>query len=160
MKTFVEFVNHRQREGKKHLKLLEKVLRNGGMHVYSHLEDEDLEPYLFIKASNNKLSFEGVRLYQIGDQIAYRIQKLENTEPFGKAYALNIEDMFNDYMGDGLNEQEAGEKVMDSVVDELKKFFHKSYKAEEELRTGQKDGVGLIVKTGGSDYSSTVLNRL
>ena len=158
MKTFLEFVDHKQREGKKQLKLVEKVLRDGGFHVYSHLEDDD--PFLFVKASNNKLSFEGVRVYHIGDGIAYRIQKLEKTEPYGKAYALNIEDMFNDFMGENMSEEEAGKATMKSVVEEIKKFFRKSADAEEELRTGQKDGVGLIVKTGGSDYSSTVLNRL
>lgn len=158
MQNFMEFIDRKQREGKKQLKLMEKVLRKGGLTVYSHLEDDD--PYLFVKANSRKLSFEGVRIYQIGDSIAYRVQKLEKTEPYGQPYSLNVEDMFNDYMGENMTEEEAGEKTMQSAVEELKKFFHKSEKAEEEERTGQKDGVGLIVKAGGSDYSSMVLNKL
>jgi len=158
MQYFVEFVDRKQREAKKHLKLIEKVLRQGKLQVYSHLEDE--EPHLFVKANNKKLSFEGVRVYHIGDGIAFRVQKLEKTEPYGKAYSLDVEQMFNDYMSDGMDEKEAVKKVMEAVGQEIKKFFHKSAKAEEETRTGQKDGVGMIVKTGGSDYSSAVLNRL
>ena len=82
MQYFVEFVDRKQREAKKHLKLIEKVLRQGKLQVYSHLEDE--EPHLFVKANNKKLSFEGVRVYHIGDGIAFRVQKLEKTEPYGK----------------------------------------------------------------------------
>ena len=67
--------------------------------------------------------------------------------------------MFNDFMSEGMTKEEAGEKVIESLGDEIKKFFKRSVKAEEELRTGQKDGLGLIIKTGGTDYSSTVLNR-
>jgi hypothetical protein len=158
MKCFLEFVDRKQREAKKHLKLIEKVLRQSKLHVYSHLEND--EPYLFVKANNKKLSFEGIRVYHIGDGIAYRVQKLEKTEPYGKAYSLDVEKMFNDYMSEDMDEKEAVTKVMEAVGEEIKKFFKKSAKAEEESRKGQGDGVGMIVKTGGSDYSSTVLNRL
>jgi len=158
MQQFLEFVDRKQRESKEHLKLVEKALRKGHMHVYAHLEDDD--PHLFVKSPTKKLSFEGVRVYTIGDRVAYRVQKLEKTEPYGKAYSLNIEDMFHDFMSENMDEETAAKKVMESMVSELKKFFHKSERAEEEMRGGDKDGVGLIVKTGGSDYSSTVLNRL
>jgi len=160
MEFFLEFIDRKQREAKKQLKLVEKALRKAKLHVYSHLEDEDEDPYIFVKSNNKKLSFEGVRVYHIGDGIAYRIQKLESTEPYGKSYELNAEEMFNDFMSDDMDEKEAANKVMEAIGKEIKNFFHKSAKAEEELRTGQKDGVGMIVKTGGSDYSSTVLNRL
>jgi len=158
MEFFLEFIDRKQREAKKQLKLVEKALRNAKLHVYSHLEDED--PYLFVKSNNKKLSFEGVRVYHIGDGIAFRVQKLEKTEPYGKSYELNAEEMFNDFMSEEMDEKEAAKKVMEAMGKEIKDFFHKSAKAEEEIRTGQKDGVGMIVKTGGSDYSSTVLNRL
>lgn len=158
MEFFLEFVDRKQREAKKQLKLVEKALKKGKLHVYSHLEEDD--PYLFVKANNKKLGFEGIRVYHIGDGIAYRVQKLENTEPYGKSYSLNAEEMFNDFMSDEMDEKEAASKVMEAMAKEIKDFFHKSAKAEEQMRTGQKDGVGMIVKTGGSDYSSAVLNRL
>lgn len=158
MQQFLEFVDRKQRESKRQLKLVEKALRQGHFHVYGHLEDDD--PYLFVKSPSKKLSFEGVRVYTIGDQVAYRVQKMEKTEPYGKPYALNLEDMFNDYMSEDMDEEEAGKKVVESMISELKKFFSKSEEAEEDMRSKTGDGVGLIVKTGGSDYSSTVLNRL
>ena len=158
MQYFLEFIDRKQRDAKKHLRLIEKALRKAKLHVYSHLEDDD--PHLFVKANNKKLSFEGIRIYHIGDGIAYRVQKLEKTEPYGKSYSLDADGMFNDYMGEGMDEKEAAQKVIDDLGREIKKFFHRSAEAEEEIRTGAKDGVGMIVKTGGSDYSSTVLNRL
>jgi hypothetical protein len=158
MKVFLEFIDRKQREAKRQLKIVEKSLRKGKLHVYSHIEDDD--PHLFVKANNKKLSFEGIRIYHIGDGIAYRVQKLEKTEPYGKSYALNVEEMYNDFMSENMDEKEAAEKVMEAMVNEIKKFFHHSAQAQDKLRTGQKDGVGMIVKTGGSDYSSTVLNRI
>lgn len=159
MILFLEFLTRKQREGKKHLKLIERLLRKGGMQVYPHLEDEE-EPYVFVKAPSDKLSFDGVRIYEIGEMIAYRIQKEERTHPFGKAYMLDIEDMFNDFMSENMKEEEAGKKVIESVVEELKKFFNKSSKAEQEMRDSGEDVNGLIIKTGGNDYASTVLNRV
>ena len=158
MDQFLEFVDRKQREGKKHLKLIERLLRKSGMEVQPHLEEED--PYVFVKSPNNKVSFDGLRIYEIGEMIAYRIQKEEKTHPFGKAYLLDLEDMFNDFMSENMKEEEAGHKVIESVVEELKKFFSKSAQAEQEIKDNAQDGTGLIIKTGGTDYSSTVLNRV
>jgi hypothetical protein len=157
VKQFLEFIDRKQRDAKKHLKLVEKLLSKNGMQVYSHLDEEE-QPYIFVK-SPKKVSFDGVRIYEIGEMIAYRIQKEEKTHPFGKAYLLDIEDMFNDFMSENMKEEEAGKKVIESVVEELQKFFVKSAKAEQDLRDSGQDGTGLIVKTGGTDYSSTVLNK-
>jgi hypothetical protein len=158
MQQFMEFVDRKQREAIDHLELIEKIFKKTDMEVKPHLDDEN--PYIYIKSPDKKLSFEGIRIYQIGDMIAYRVQKQEKTEPYGKTYSLNIEDMFNDFMSENMSEDDATEKVMKSIVDEIKKFFRKSAQAEEEIRTGDKDGLGLIVKTGGTDYSSTVVNRM
>jgi hypothetical protein len=121
MKVFLEFIDRKQREAKRQLKIVEKSLRKGKLHVYSHIEDDD--PHLFVKANNKKLSFEGIRIYHIGDGIAYRVQKLEKTEPYGKSYALNVEEMYNDFMSENMDEKEAAEKVMEAMVNEIKKFF-------------------------------------
>lgn len=159
MKTqFLEFVDRKQREAKKHLHLIEKLLQKGGMQVSSFLEEED--PYIFLKFPSKGLSFDGIRIYEIGEMIAYRIQKEEKTHPYGKAYMLDIEDMFNDYMSENMKEEEAGHKVIESVVTELKKFFEKSMEAEEDLKNSGQDGLNIIVKAGGSDYASQVLNKM
>ena len=67
--------------------------------------------------------------------------------------------MFNDFMSENMKPERAAEKVMQSVVVEIKKFFERSAKAEAELDSAQDFG-GLILKTGGTDYSSTVLNKV
>lgn len=158
MQRFVEFVDRKQRESRRQLRIVKKILERGDFDVKGHFEGD--EPFVWVKSNNKKLPFEGVRVYQIGDQIAYRVQNLEGTEPYGRAYPLNIEQMFNDFMGENMSEEKAGERVIKAVVNEIEKFFKKSAEATEEIRTGQKDGVGTIVKTGGTDYSAMVLNRL
>jgi len=158
MQRFVEFVDRKQRESRRQLRIVKKMLESGDLEVKGHLDSDD--PFVWVKAKDKKLPFEGIRVYQVGDQIAFRVQNLEGTEPYGRAYPLNIEQMFNDFMGENIGEEKAGKKVIEAVVNEVKKFFRKSAEASEEIRTGQKDGVGTIVKTGGSDYSAMVLNRI
>ena len=158
MQNFMEFVDRKQRETRHRLGLIKDILEAHDFKVKPHLHADD--PYLFVKADNKKVPFEGVRVYHIGDQVAFRVQNLEDSEPYGNAYALKMEDMFNDFMSENMTEEEAGKKVMESVAKEIKKFFAMSAKASEEIRTGQKDGIGTIIKTGGTDYSAMVLNRL
>lgn len=158
MKQFLEFIDRRQREAKRHLKLVEKMLKKHGMEVQSFLEEE--EPYIFVKATED-LSFEGIRIYEIGNSLAYRVQKEAETHPYGTAYSLSLEDMFNDFMSDNINEDQAARKVMESTTKELKKFFRKSAEAEMELgnRLDAPDN-NYILRTGGSDYSSLVINKM
>jgi hypothetical protein len=106
------------------------------------------------------VSFEGVRVYKIGSQMAYRVQKEEKTHPYGKAYRSDLEEMFNDFVSDHMDEEKAGKKVMKTVVEELQKFFKASASAEEELMTGDfggDDPMGkIVIKSTGTDYSNLV----
>lgn len=154
---FLEFVDRKQREAIKHLGLMEKLFQRSGMQISAYLEDDD--PYIFVKSPDGRLSFDGVRVYEIGGMIAYRVQREQKTEPFGKSYLLDVEDMFNDFMSENMKEEDAGQKVIESVISEIKKFFDKSAKAEQELVDSGQDGAGIILKTGGTDYSSTVINK-
>lgn len=154
---FLEFVDRKQREAVKHLGLMEKLFQKSGMQISAHLNDED--PYIFVKSPDGRLSFDGVRVYEIGGMMAYRVQREQKTEPFGKAYLLDVEDMFNDFMSENMKEEDAGQKVIESVISEIKKFFVKSAKAEQELIDNGQDGAGIILKTGGTDYSSSVINK-
>lgn len=158
MELFLEFLDRKQREGKRHLKIIREVLRKAGKKVASYLNEED--PYIFVYNDKSNTSFEGIRIYEIGNIVAYRIQKREQTHPYGKAYKLDMEGMFNDFMSENMEEEKAGEMVMNSLVDELDKFFAKSSKAEQSLREPEQNGLGLIVKTGGTDYASTILNKM
>lgn len=157
MTQFLEFVDRKQREAIKHLGLMEKLLQKSGLKISSFLQDED--PYIFVKSPDHQLSFDGVRIFEVAGMIAFRVQREQKTEPFGKSYLLDVEDMFNDFMSENMQEEEAGQKVIESVISEIKKFFKKSADAEQELVDSGRDGAGIILKTGGTDYSSTIVNK-
>jgi len=156
---FNEFVNHRERESRDHLKLIEKILKSGkdSLKVKSFLSEDD--PYLFVYAPNDNFTFEGIRVYPIGDTYAYKIQNAEDTQPFGKAYSLDLEKMFADHMSDNIESDEAAKRVSENVKREISRFFELTGKAEEEL-AGTKPDSGYVLKTGGSDYSSLIFNKL
>lgn len=162
--TFLEFVDRKVREGKKHLGLVKKLLERQGLSVTARTDEET--PFIFVKSPNGSLSFEGIRVYKVGDVMAYRVQKNENTEPYGKAYMLDLEDMFEDYMADNIREEEAAQRIVQTVSEEIQKFFTKSAEAEQELRNiefdrdGQ-DGTGKIVlRSTGTDYSNLVHSKM
>jgi len=87
-RTFSEFVDKKSREGKKQLDILQKVLAHNGLKVQDFLGEE--EPYIFVKSPTDELSFEGVRIYKIGSNIAFRVQKESATHPYGRAYPLDV----------------------------------------------------------------------
>jgi hypothetical protein len=158
METFLEFIDRKGREAKKQLEIVAKLLESQGLKVARFLDDED--PYIFLRNTGKKVSFEGVRVYKIGSQMAYRVQKAEKTHPYGKAYSLDLEEMFNDFLADKLENEKAGKMVMKTVAEELQKFFKASASAEEELMTGDfggDDPMGkIVIKSTGTDYSNLV----
>lgn len=156
MADFKEFVSKKQRDSIKHLKVIKAVLSHQGMHAESFLEGDD--PYVFVNSHNRHLSFDGVRIYEIGGKFAYRVQKEKDTHPYGRAYPLDIEEMFNDFISEDGNEEKAGKRSMSALAHELKTFFKSSEKAEKTLRVGDilddQDGEeGVLVRPTGSDYS-------
>lgn len=163
METFLEFVNKRKRDGKRHLNILEKVFRRGNMPVKSYLDEDN--PYIYLTApTDTNLSFGGVRVYQVGDTIAYRVQKQEHTEPFGRPYLLDLEEMYEDFMMDEIKEDEAAKRIVEAVTDELKRFFRKSKEADDDFQDMQfdqpSDGMGkVILRPTGGDYANSVYNK-
>lgn len=159
--TFREFVDKKTRHAKKQLNTLYKMLEKEGLSVSNHLEDDD--PYVFLSSPGNRLSFDGIRLYKIGNDIAFRIQKESDTHPYGKAYSLDVEGMFDDYISDHMDEEKAGKEVMKSVVEELRSFFNKSAEAEKELRDNEVDSVGdplgkMMLRSTGTDYANQTMS--
>ena len=136
MIKFIEFIDKKEREAKKQLKIIEKILISHGMNVKNHLSNND--PYLFVYNPKKSTFFEGIRIYKIGDQIAFRVQKEEKTEPFGRAYPMDIEEMFTDLITD-YKPEEAAKRIMIAVTTEVKNFFKKSAEAERDLRSKEFD---------------------
>ena len=161
MKSFSEFVSKKEREHRRQLKLIGQVLETNGLKVSSHV-DED-EPFVFVFNNSEKLSFDGVRIYSIGDSIAYRVQKEEETHPYGKAYLMDIEEMYNDLVSSRKKPAEAAKEIIETINLEMNKFFEKSAKAEEELKDREiQSGDPLdrtLVKSTGTDYSNSVTGK-
>jgi hypothetical protein len=157
MYCFLEFVDRKERESRRHLKITLKALKESGLHTYDHIDHED--SYIFVKSSNKNLPFEGIRIYEIGNSLAYRVQKEKDTEPFGKAYELNLEEMFNDLMGENMKKEQAGKEVIKGVNKEIKEFFSKSAKAQAAVEE-MGESKPLVVKTGGTDYSGMVTSKM
>lgn len=159
--SFGEFINKKQRDAVNQLEILEGVLRKSGLRLESFLEEDNEDPYIFCFNPLKNGSFDGIRIYKIGDQIAFRIQKESKTHPYGRAYQLNIEEMFNDFLSDeGIKEHEAGKKVMESVTKEVRKFFDRCASVERDERnsdTPNGKSLGQVALKGSfSDYSTQV----
>ena len=87
--------------------------------------------------------------------MAYRVQKEEKTHPYGRAYLLDIENMFNEFLEE-MEEKEAGKKVIEAISEEFENFFKKSSNVEKDLF---KDAGGLgkiVIHSTGTDYSNMV----
>jgi hypothetical protein len=162
--NFNDFINKKARDGRKHLHIIRDVLSKGGLKVADYTEKFTDDPYIFLYTTEPNLSFQGVRIYNIGDGIAFRIQREEKTHPYGKAYALRITDMFNDLVED-MDQEKAGHKVMEYIVKEMQKFFASSAKADNELNIfkiqGSNDPINrIVIQSSGVDISRQVGNSI
>lgn len=165
-KTFGDFIDKKQRDTLKQLGLLKKLFERNGMKVESHLEtDEKDDPYIFCLNPMGGASFDGIRIYRVGDRLAFRIQKESQTHPYGTAYPLNVEEMFHDLLSDeNVDQKKAGERVIEMVGKEVKKFFEKSIDAERDERKATIEGDpehagNVLVRTTGTDYSSLIHSK-
>jgi len=165
-KTFGDFIDKKQRDTLKQLGLLKKLLERNGMKVESFLETDEMnDPYIFCMNPMGGASFDGVRIYKVGSNLAFRVQKESQTHPYGNAYPLNVEEMFHDLLSDeGVDQTKAGERIIEMVGKEVKKFFEKSIDAERGERQSNIEGDAehagnVLVRTSGTDYSSLVYNK-
>lgn len=165
-RTFGEFVDRKKRECVRQLQIIKQLLERHGLKVENFLTtDSEDDPYIFCFSPTKNGSFDGIRIYKIGESIAFRIQKENETHPYGSAYPLPIEDMFHDFLGEGdVDQKKAGLRVIEAVTKEVRKFFDKSVEAESEERERSseldQDSAGsALVRTTGTDYSSLIYNK-
>lgn len=162
-KSFGSFIDKKQREAMKQLKIIEQMLSSQGFSVRNYLNegDED-DPYVFVYNPNKNTTFEGVRIYKIGDIISFRIQKESETHPYGSAYSLDIEEMFDDLMSEeNMDEIKAGKLIMKAVSKELNSFFNKSEEAEADQRAGMVSmpNDDIAIRSTGTDYSNMIYSK-
>jgi hypothetical protein len=154
---FSSFIDIKNKQVIKQLEILKEVLSKN-FKIDPHLENE--HPYIYVKVNNQEVPFEGVRIYKIGSSWAYRIQNESLTEPYGKAYPLDIEKMFEDLVPD-MSEEEAGEVIANALIEEFNNFFEKSSKIEKEISVGKfnKDDISsaaVIVGSNSGDFSNSI----
>lgn len=164
-RSFGDFLNKKKRDSIRQLELVKGMLEHRGLKVENFLstDEEDGDPYVFCYNPNKSGGFDGIRIYKIGDELCFRVQKESKTHPYGAAYPLPIETMFYDFMSDdGVDERKAAEKIMEAVSKEIRKFFDKSLEAERAQREKdmEEDKLGnVLVRTSGTDYSAQVYSK-
>lgn len=158
--SFSDFLNKKKRDDSKQLEILEKILRSKGLKTENFLESHE-DPYIFCYAPSKNCSFDGIRIYKIADTIAFRIQKESETHPYGKAYPLDVEEMFEDFLSDDhINRKEAAIKVMEEIAAGIRRFFDKSAEAEKEDKYGVIDDAdNVALRSQANDYSTMIYNK-
>lgn len=157
MYKFNEFVDQKERKAQDHLSIVKMMLDKNGFEVIDKLKENN-DPHLYVYSDNKGLSFNGVRIYEIGGEVVYRIQKEVDTHPFGKAYPLPIQTLFDDLSSsDKLESNEIGQEIIDSVVEELKSFFANSYEVETKGSSDKIDPLGSVFQrsSGAGAINST-----
>lgn len=162
MNNFQNFVNKKSKVTRRQLGILEKVLKLGGFSTRSFIESEN--PYIFIKSTDDKLSFGGIRMYKIGEHIAFRVQNAESTHPYGKAYSIPVEELYNDIVSEEANEEHAAQEVMKSISQEIRNFFKKNVAASSEIKSfeiSDSNGgrVGINNQGFNADNSNLITNN-
>jgi hypothetical protein len=168
MKTFLEYQLHRVKDYEpKRLHNLFQALQKGGL-VAVDLTNEPNDPHIWVQAHPKPEEYDGIRVYLLGNICAFRVQKMKNTQPYGKSYSLDLQQMFDDILDDMGEEasddmNKAVEKLIEEVGDRIRKFYIDSIRDEEDFIQNQLDGVdrddvggAALVPNSGVDYSSTV----
>lgn len=150
---FSSFLNKKANEARKQLKIMKEILSESELKVKDLLDADD--PYLFVDDPDGEMEF-GIRIYKVGSEIAYRVQRRADTNPYGEAYPLNIESSFADLVSD-MDEDEAADKIKRAVVEEVKAFFKKSAEARDELvASGSEEGLGRVTISSAGDISNSM----
>lgn len=164
-RSFGDFTDKKKRDAIHQLEIIKSLLERNGLKVENFLETDgdDHNPYIFCRNILKTGSFDGVRIYKIGNDIAFRVQKESKTHPYGSAYPLPIESMFYDFLSDkGMDEKKAGMRIIEAIGKEMRKFFEKSADADREQRNSEieNDSNGSVTtRTSGTDYSAMVFNK-
>jgi len=151
---FSSFLDKKANEMKRQLKIIKEIVSESEMKVDDGLDHKD--PYLFVSSNEKGIDF-GIRIYKVGSDLAYRIQRRKDTQPYGEAYPLNLESGFADLVSE-MDENEAAEKIKKALVNDIKLFFKKSYEAHNDLlSSGTNDGTGrIIISSGNGDLSNSM----
>ena len=63
--SFFEYVDRKERDAIRELKVVRRILKHGGFQVAAHLSDKGDDPFLFVYNPDSAPSF-GLRVYKLG----------------------------------------------------------------------------------------------
>ena len=86
MAIFLEYL-HKMKHGlrmiaERKLELILKALKEDHLLI-DDFTDDDHQPYIFVYDPSKELSFSGIRIYLNNEIIAFRVQKMPDTQPYG-----------------------------------------------------------------------------
>lgn len=151
---FFDYINRNALGAKRKLKIIHKILKQNKIKNKIFLDIDD--PFLFVYSTDPECDFEGIRIYPIGRSIAFKIQNRVDTHAYGKAYLLDFENIYNTFMSEkDSDEEKAGKKVVDTLIDEIKRFFKMSSNAQNKA---EKDSDNTLAGSG-TNYSANVYSK-
>lgn len=124
MKTFDNYISTQQKKSIEKLHLVGQILKMGELKVKEFFNDK-YDPYLYV-LSNADTQFEGIRVYPIENVIAFRVQNMEDTQPYGKAVEINVEEMLEDNISSNQDGNNLGEEIAQNIIEQIKNFFNKN----------------------------------
>lgn len=153
---FSSFLDIKNKKTIEQLEILGKILSES-FKIDSNIKS--IDPYIFVYSNKENLPFQGVRVYKIGSNWAYRIQNENETQPYGRAYPINLEQAYEDLVSD-YSEEEVGEYIAKALVEEFKNFFEKSVEAQRDSNSfviTKKDiSNQTIVSKNSGDFSNMI----
>lgn len=157
MFTFKEFTSKQHRDMLHQLKLIKRILEQNNFKTKLN-KHRDI--FLYVESPLD-LSFGGIRIYQIGKKLAFRVQQDFESHPYGQAYSLDVESIYNDYLSDTENELKAGKLCIKAIVNIIGTFFKDCEKSEDnEFQSTFPEKEPIVDKPDVVDYSNKINTKL
>lgn len=126
MSIFSDYLKSRNYSGRRKLAIFAEVMRRADLHVIPRFDGA--EPHLFVSRGPDRT---GVRIYEIGDRLAFRVQDLPDGEPHGRAFGIDVQRLFEEIIEeiDDKTPENAAWLLLGELGNAMKSFFADSIKA-------------------------------
>jgi len=78
-----------------------------------------------------------VTVYKKGDILAFRAQRYEDSQPYGAAYNIDMQGIYDDLLYNEKDKKKALATLCKKLCKNMRDFFRKSKKAEDEVLKSQ-----------------------
>jgi hypothetical protein len=143
---------------------LKKIFIKHEFDVESFFDNKP--PYIFVHCYEDNATFGGVRIYIYKNNIAYRMQNKPDSEPYGYAYLINLDEIYAELLfhQKDYDKNKLSKEVALKMISAIEDFFKENGEAQEDMETAMFNNDGdpmgkVIIKTMGTDYSSKIHNN-